>query len=72
MKKYLIVKVKKEMRIVGGCSPDDPKFDWVVDNCFDNTGEYFLDKKTAIKNAKSKNSKKNQKESYGVIKIDIP
>lgn len=72
MKQYLIVKIKKEIRVVGGCSPDDPEFDWVVGDCFENTGKYFLDKKQALKEAGIKNVKNPTQESYGVIKVDIP
>ncbi|QOD60635.1 hypothetical protein H9I45_15045 [Polaribacter haliotis] len=72
MKTYLLVKLKEEIRVNGGCSPDDPEFAYVVGDCLKSTGEYFVDKKEALKKAKEKTLKNLEKEAFGVIKIDMP
>lgn len=72
MKTYLLVKLKEEIRVSGGCSPDDPEFDYVVGDCLKSTGKYFGNKEEALKEAKTKTLKNQEKEAFGVIKIYMP
>jgi hypothetical protein len=72
MKTYLLVKLKEEIRVSGGCSPDDPEFAYVVGDCLKSTGKYFVNKEEALKEAKTKTLKNQETEAFGVIKIDMP